>query len=342
MVFSAMERKCVMETERQEKAVDRQKRVQRLKKMIILSIVIGIIVPWVACFLLFLYIFDVSNDLQVANRQLYVLANTVQGTNQRLEELSSNLQSDRETWQTVIKDLEEKIARLEEQREAAAKQETVIAEPVKEAAHKVYLTFDDGPSIYTDEILDILKQYDVKATFFVLGKESEDSRNALKRIVAEGHALGMHSYDHQYEKIYASREAFAEDFEKIRDYLFQVTGVESHLYRFPGGSSNTITNVDIHVFTEYLQEQNTVYYDWNVSSGDAAKVSLSAETIYENAIKGIESRPVSVILFHDAASRRTTVDALPMIIEKILSMDNTEILPISMEDEPVQHVKSQD
>jgi len=331
-----------METERQKKAVDRQKRVQRLKKMIVLSIVIGIVVPWIACAALFLFYAQLLGQVNAANRSLYFLEETVRNVNQQLSDLNGTVQGDVSAWQARCKELEERLARLEAREQSAMEQASATEEPAKEATHKVYLTFDDGPSIYTNEILDILKQYDVKATFFVLGKESEESQKVLKRIVEEGHALGMHSYDHQYEKIYASREAFAEDFEKIRDYLFQVTGVESHLYRFPGGSSNTITNVDIHVFAEYLKEQNTVYYDWNVSSGDAAKVSLSAETIYENAIQGIENRPVSVILFHDAASRRTTVDALPMIIEKILSMEDTEILPISLEDEPVQHVKSLD
>ena len=118
-----------------------------------------------------------------------------------------------------------------------------------------------------------------------------------------------------------------------------MSGVTSKLYRFPCGSSNTVTDVDIHVFIDYLKEQNTTYFDWNISSGDAAKISLSAETIVENATRGIESRPVSVILFHDAAGRESTVQALPEIIERIQAMEGTEILPITEETEPVQHVK---
>ena len=93
---------------------------------------------------------------------------------------------------------------------------------------------------------------------------------------------------------------------------------------------------------DYLKEQNVTYYDWNVASGDAAKVSLSAETILENATRGLEKNETSVILFHDAASRRTTVDALPMVIERIQGMENTVLLPITDDSEPVQHVKAQD
>ena len=112
------------------------------------------------------------------------------------------------------------------------------------AAHKVYLTFDDGPSIYTDEILDILDAYDVKATFFVVGKDTDRAREAMREIVARGHTLGMHSYSHKYSQVYASLEAFEEDFVKIREYIYEVTGEESHVYRFPGGSSNTVSDLD--------------------------------------------------------------------------------------------------
>jgi len=101
-----------------------------------------------------------------------------------------------------------------------------------DTTRKVYLTFDDGPSIYTDEILDILKEYHVKATFFVVGKEDAASQKAIRRIVAEGHTLGMHSYSHKYSELYASREAFQEDFEKERDYLETLTGSKIAFYRF--------------------------------------------------------------------------------------------------------------
>lgn len=328
-----------MDQERQTKSEERQKRVQRLKKMIILSIVIGILVPWVACAILFAFVFGMHQQWKNANQHLEALTQTVDEQGKKLEELSRILQEEFSNRQKLQDETEKRLDLLES---AAAKEEEKVLvpeEPEVDNRHKVYLTFDDGPSIYTNEILDILKKYDVKATFFVLEKESEEAQQALKRIVEEGHSLGMHSTTHEYDKIYASKEAFGKDVEEIRDYLFQVTGVKSWLYRFPGGSSNTVTNVDVHEFIEYLKESDTVYFDWNVSSGDAAKVSLSAETILRNATAGIETRPTSVILFHDMASHRTTVDALPMVIEKLLGMDNVEILPITEETELIQHVK---
>ena len=328
-----------MDQDQEKRSEERQKRVQRLKKMIILSIVIGILVPWVACAILFAFVFGMHQQWKNANQHLEALTQTVDEQGKKLEELSRILQEEFSNRQRLQDETEKRLDLLESAAVKEEEQVLVPEEPKADNRHRVYLTFDDGPSIYTNEILDILKEYDVKATFFVLEKESEEAQQALKRIVEEGHSLGMHSTTHEYDKIYASKEAFGKDVEEIRDYLFQVTGVESHLYRFPGGSSNTVTNVDVHEFIEYLKESDTVYFDWNVSSGDAAKVSLSAETILRNATAGIETRPTSVILFHDMASHRTTVDALPMVIEKLLGMDNVEILPITEETELIQHVK---
>ena len=328
-----------MDQDQEKRSEERQKRVQRLKKMIILSIVIGILVPWVACAILFVFVINVQQRSKDMQNRIDELTQTVDEQGKELKELRSILQEELSNSKALSDETEKRLGSLES---AVATQGGLFSGsevPAVDNHHKVYLTFDDGPSIYTNEILDILKKYNVKATFFVLGKESEEAKQAMRRIVEEGHSLGMHSYTHEYEKIYASKKAFGADVEKIRDYLFQVTGVECHLYRFPGGSSNTVTNVDVHEFIDYLEENNTVYFDWNVSSGDAAKVSLSAEAIVWNATSGIETRGTSVILFHDMASHRTTVDALPMVIEKLLAMDNVEILPITEETELIQHVK---
>lgn len=216
-----------------------------------------------------------------------------------------------------------------------------IEEPEVTAAHKVYLTFDDGPSIYTQDILDILEEYGVKATFFILGKENESAREAMKRIVADGHTLAMHSYTHKYADIYASVENFAEDFAKIQNYIYDVTGVTSTVYRFPGGSSNSVSPTDMSVFAEYLEEQDVRYFDWNISSGDGGKYIFPVETLLENCTSKISSYETCVILMHDSAGKKTTVEALPQIIETILAMEDTVILPITDSTEPIQHRKWQ-
>lgn len=207
--------------------------------------------------------------------------------------------------------------------------------------NKAYLTFDDGPSAATAQILDILKEYDVKATFFVIGKTDENSVEMYKRIVAEGHTLAMHSYSHKYSEIYESVKAFAEDFNKLRDYLYEVTGVKPDIYRFPGGSSNTVSKIGMKEFIKYIDAKNVVYFDWNVSAGDASsKRMLSVDKIVENVMSDVKKHPSAVILMHDAKGKASTLEALPLIIEK-LKEEEVEIRPIDRMVPPVQHIEVQ-
>ena len=211
------------------------------------------------------------------------------------------------------------------------------SDTASDGIHRVYLTFDDGPSIYTDDILDILDEYGVKATFFVVGRENTASYARYLRIVEEGHTLGMHSYSHVYSDIYASPEAFAEDTQRIRSLLEDVTGQTPVFYRFPGGSSNDVSATDVRELAEYLESQGIIYFDWNVSSGDAGRVPLTSDQIVQNALSGIQTRDTTVILLHDTAAKRSTVYALPRILEALQAMDNVEILPITYDTAVIHH-----
>lgn len=211
-----------------------------------------------------------------------------------------------------------------------------------EAAHKVYLTFDDGPSANTLKVLDILEEYGVKATFFTVGRAGEAEEEILKKIVEAGHTLGMHSYTHDYSDLYSSVENFAADFARQQEFLYGVTGVKSKVYRFPGGSSNTVSDIDMKEFAEYLDRQGVRFFDWNVSSGDGGSHLFPVETIVDNCTGKIGSYSTSVILMHDSAGKTTTVEALPTIIETIQAMEDTVILPITDGTVPVQHIHWQD
>ena len=204
---------------------------------------------------------------------------------------------------------------------------------------KVYLTFDDGPSVYTTEILDILDDYNVKATFFVLGKDDPESIELMQDIYERGHTIGMHSYSHKYNEIYASVDAFAEDYEKLYTFLQDKVGVDSFCYRFPGGSSNTISKIDMTEFAAYLEEQGVKFHDWNISSGDGAPVAPTVEQIKKNILTDLEKYNTAVVLMHDSAEKRSTVDALPEILEAILELEDTAIFPITEETVPVQHIQ---
>jgi len=209
-----------------------------------------------------------------------------------------------------------------------------------ESGRKVYLTFDDGPSGNTGEILDILAAYDVKATFFVVGKPEEKYQSLYKRIVEEGHTLAMHSYSHKYNEIYQSRESYIEDLSKLQEFLYETTGVWCRYCRFPGGSSNTVSRVDMHELIAYLEEQDMTYFDWNVSSGDASSAYISPETLVRNATARLAEFDEAIILLHDAVDKKSTVQALPELIEKIQAMEDTEILPITDETEPIHHISN--
>ena len=204
---------------------------------------------------------------------------------------------------------------------------------------RVYLTFDDGPSSNTDKILDILNEYGVKATFFVCGNERY--MEEYQRIADEGHTLGMHSYSHKFREIYQSTEAFLDDMNRLHDYLYEVTGVDSKIVRFPGGSSNTICEKDVmQDLIAYLSQEGMPYFDWNVSSGDAASSYISAERIAKNVLDNVWKYDSVIILMHDASNKDTTVEALPMIIEKILESEDTVLLPITEDTTPIQHVQA--
>ncbi len=205
---------------------------------------------------------------------------------------------------------------------------------------KVYLTFDDGPSSNTEEILDILDRYGVKATFFVVGKTDEHSQEMYRLILERGHTLGMHSYSHRYGEIYASTEAFTEDLEKIRSYLYDMTGMTSCFYRFPGGSSNALSSTDVQELIDVLNERGIIYFDWNVVNGDAGSVRLSAAQLADNVTNNMERYRTAIVLMHDASGKHSTVEALPVIIERILQMENTVILPITEDTARIQQVKA--
>lgn len=211
----------------------------------------------------------------------------------------------------------------------------------EDGVRKVYLTFDDGPSGNTGEILDILAEYNVKATFFVVGKEDERYQPLYKRIVEEGHTLAMHSYSHKYNEIYQSKESYVEDLTKLQEFLYNTTGVWCRYCRFPGGSSNTVSRVDMHELIAYLEEQDMSYFDWNVASGDASSAYISPEAIVRNSTAKLGELDEAIILMHDASDKDSTVEALPGLIERIQAMEDTKIVPITDDTEPIHHISNE-
>ena len=150
----------------------------------------------------------------------------------------------------------------------------------------------------------------------------------------------MHSYSHKYNEIYQSRESYIEDLSKLQEFLYETTGVWCRYCRFPGGSSNTVSRVDMHELIDYLEEQDMTYFDWNVSSGDASTAYISPEAVVRNSTARLAEFDEAIILLHDAVDKASTVQALPELIEKIQAMEDTKIVPITDETEPIHHISN--
>ena len=291
-------------------AASRKQRVQRLKKTLIIGAVVLILIPIIAC--IFLAIKVTSLQQQIDYLYEAKFGNGTLVSERRVNRLAGSDGSG-----TYI--------------------DTDPDDTAPVGRRKVYLTFDDGPSSNTEAILEVLDKYNVKATFFVVGTTDEDLVPLYKKIVDSGNSIGLHSYSHQYSKIYKDLDSFKEDFHKIQDYVKKLTGVKTVLYRFPGGSSNQVSSVDMTEFIEFLNSEGVVYFDWNAATGDATSKKYTVKELVNNAINGLNKKGNTILLMHDASNKGTTVEALPVLIEKLKSMD-VDIVPIDMSTKPVQHL----
>lgn len=176
----------------------------------------------------------------------------------------------------------------------------------------IYLTFDDGPGPYTQALLRVLKKYDVKATFFVVG---DDNPDILRQIVKDGHSIGVHTACHDYEKIYSDPQAYFRDLYDMQETIRRETGVETWLMRFPGGSSNMVSRRFskgiMTTLTRAVEDAGFRYFDWNVDSDDAGNAH-TAKKVRENVIEGLRNHRVSIVLQHDIHDY--SVDAVEDII----------------------------
>lgn len=176
----------------------------------------------------------------------------------------------------------------------------------------------------------------MKATFFVIGKD-EPYYDYYKRIVKEGHAIGMHSYSHVYQDFYKSVDSFGAELTRLNDLIYEVTGTRSSIFRFPGGSSNNVAPLPIEDYIAYLNENNINYYDWNSLSGDAVTSGLSPEQMVQNIMNDVSKNTDSIVLMHDLQTTHTTVESLQLLIDT-LKRDGYEILPIDADTPLIQHV----
>ena len=198
----------------------------------------------------------------------------------------------------------------------------------------IYLTFDDGPGPYTAQLLDILAKYGVKATFFTVN--NPDYNYLMTREHEEGHTVAVHSYTHAYDVIYASEDAFYDDFYKMQDVIKEYTGVTTTIFRFPGGSSNTVSRKYCDGLMTALAlssaSRGLTYFDWNVTSGDAGETTETS-VVVSNVINGIQNNHPAVILQHDI--KKFSVDAVEQII--LWGLENGYTFKAITPETPVVH-----
>lgn len=179
-----------------------------------------------------------------------------------------------------------------------------------------YLTFDDGPSANTEIILDVLSQYGIKATFFILGEKAEQNPELVQRIFDEGHTIGNHSYDHDYDKVYGTREEFEWQILKWEEAVGGIIGSENlvKLMRFPGGSKDDWK----YIYRNIADEMGYKYVDWTALNGDADGQPFSEERCMEEIAKYCSGEKDVVILMHDSAKKDITARMMPQIIEYLI------------------------
>lgn len=182
----------------------------------------------------------------------------------------------------------------------------------------VYLTFDDGPSRNTEKLMYILEEKGIRATFFVVGENmTESGLECLKEYAEAGHVIGLHSYSHDYSKIYSSVEAFLEDYNKLFELIVKETGVTPQIYRFPGGSCNIYGKKIIEEIKTEMERRGFTYYDWNVSGEDSVGTP-TAYSIKKNIFDNLEKVNNPVVLLHDSAINELTVSIVPEIIDAFI------------------------
>lgn len=302
---------------KEQKAVERQKNVKRKRKAVLM--VVCVVTIFVSAFIFGQRIININhkstnNDLMTKNNDL-VTKNNGQAAHSEINHLRAS--DDRTNYVLSNKEAQPKLERLstEEGYESA------------EAKNIAYLTFDDGPSKnVTPMILDTLKKYNIKATFFVIGSMAEQSPELIKREHEEGHTIGNHTYSHNNSIVYSTPEVCVSDFNKNEAVLKGILGDYSYKgVRFPGGAFDNDTKRL--PFRQAVMNAGYHYYNWNCSDQDSDGAVPSggySPSVLLNWVKSTSTykgKPVPklTVLMHDAPAKTTTAEALPSIIEYLKS-----------------------
>lgn len=299
----------------------RRKRVNRMKSGIVWTCAILIIIPIIMCLILMirLHMLEKEFDKLLTMKEQGKIVTQVDKKGNRYLVLAKDVENQSETSGEVETDPSENLKETAQ----TTVQETTTQEPTTVddyTGKRAYLTFDDGPSENTIPILDTLDACGVKATFFVVGRTDEESLRLYKEMADRGNALALHSFSHDYKTLYSSVEAFASEVTQIHDLVQNATGRDIRVFRFPGGSSNTVSSIPITECIKWLNANNYKYVDWNVSSEDATGKTLSAAEIANIVVSEASGCNNAYILMHDSNNKNATVQAIPSIVQQLQAL----------------------
>ena len=236
---------------------------------------------------------------------------TIIKTEKSQEFVAQLIENQNQIQEQIKKAEEEKIAKFNQSKENI---ENIYSSETK----KAYLTFDDGPSKNTKTILDTLTNYNIKATFFVLGSRVDVMPEMLKEIKNQGSYIANHGYSHIYQEIYSSKEAVLSEYNKTETAIKNALGdanFSTHLFRFPGGSKGGTYAELKNEAKALLTENQILTIDWNALTGDSETTNPTPELLMENLKRTIKGKNSIVVLMHDSGNKKVTADTLPQVIE---------------------------
>lgn len=281
----------------------------------------------------------INTSQTIASTSQQEVQNTTKSETNNTPATINNNKNTTNTTETQSKPTENKTNENKTQTNKVSENKTAESKTTTSNGKSIaYLTFDDGPSSITNSVLDILKKYNVKATFFVINSGSYN-KTTLQREVNEGHTIGLHAYDHNYAIAYKDDNSYLDGIDKLRAKVKADTGFDSHYIRFPGGSSNTISKRYskgiMSRITKTAKQRGYKYYDWNVDDDDAGR-ARTADDCYNNVVRELRPNRSNIVLMHDFGTNKKILEALPRIIEYCQKNGYT-MLPIDDNTPEIHH-----
>ncbi|ADU27996.1 polysaccharide deacetylase family protein [Ethanoligenens harbinense] len=267
--------------------------------------------------------------LSIALAAVFCIVSVVQSAHlQQVEHQLSSMRGETSRADHLQDQLQDLTAKYDDLSSRMAIRQSFSETHASDGTKIAYLTFDDGPSKNTSQLLQALKQSNVKATFFVIGLNCQQYPDAVKNEAAGGHVVGIHSWTHKYEYIYANMDNFKQDFMQLHDYLTQQLGSEPTICRFPGGTNNTVSKK----YTKEPIMQEAVNWvegmdirpiDWDADAGDAETPIPTKDQIVQRVLREIGHKTNPVILMHDFGNRTSTIEAVPLIVQQLQAQGYT-------------------